>query len=189
MNIELTSSGDASGFACGIMIDGEEKSFLEKGLNFLILDKEDGSLISRAFYGYNDEEKLLFKSETFSAEAAKKWKAVIEEGDYYLSSGNGGAETVISIRDAGNGSYSIAGKESDLRLSPDNGGNTEGVKAEFNEASGLAGEDFFIIPDEKGGYGFYSLYNGLMLSSDGNPFTMKKYSGQDDESFKLRKAV
>ena len=187
----ITSSGDTSGYACGVELNGEELSFSERGLNFVIFDKMDGMPLNRAYYGYDEDEKLCFRSESLSSEAADRWNAspVIPEGDYDLSmETNKDRRIKVKVEASGNDAFSISDRDTMLSLTPDMGADSKGAEAGFSGVSGLADESFYIIPSEKGGYGLYSLYNGLMLSSDGGSLKFQDYSGTYSEVFLLRKA-
>ncbi|MBR2187174.1 MAG: RICIN domain-containing protein, partial [Lachnospiraceae bacterium] len=186
--LSLTSSGDAAGSACDIMINGEATAFGERGLNFLVLDRKDGLPLSRAYYGLDDDGRIVFRSENLSAEAGERMKAspVLFEGDYLLKNGEG-AGTAVTIEDAGSGAVHIKSRENGKYLAPEKGGNREGDRVVFENTTGLAAADWIPVPGEKGGYGFFSLYNGYMLStgSEDDLFTQTAYNGSPEQFFSL----
>ena len=189
----LTSSGDAAGSACSITVNGDELSFGEKGLNFLVLDRKDGMPLSRAYYGTDSDDKVIFKSENLSAEAAERMNSapVLAEGEYTLKdSASGDKEFSVTVEDAGNGAVHIRDKDSGAFLTPEKGSNTEGDRVVFENTAGLAASDWIPVPLKEGNLGFFSLYNGYMLSTgdEAGSFKLLSYNDGNKQSFQLRKA-
>ncbi|MCR5527516.1 MAG: RICIN domain-containing protein [Lachnospiraceae bacterium] len=135
-------------------IDVDDNSYApgNAGLNIVVINKKDGSFVTAASLGSDDEELA------FEADAVDDPAVVLDAGDYTFKNGNSSFAVELKINE--DGSYLVVDKKTGKCLSAA-GLNKPGDKVSEEEDLGLAATKWRIYHGRNGKYWLYSVFNGM----------------------------
>ncbi len=174
--ISLASSGEASGDDSIINVDGKECSCNEEGLNIVVMDRNNGSVLSSANINLDEEGKYVFKIKN-GEEKDEFENGILPDGKYTFSIK--GKELPLSVKNTGNNCVTLTNPHTGGCFFPHNAGNQPGDR--ISEGNGIENVMYeWIITGDDDGYRIMSAYNGLYLScGSGDELILKDYGKAD----------
>lgn len=151
-SIHITSGG--VGGEADIDVDDNSYAIGNSGLNIVVIDKKDGSFVSAASLGSNEEDLTFEKKEENDGENAFP----LNEGNYTISDGN--SSLAVEIKANTDGTYGIVDKKTGKYLSA-GGLNKPGDTVAEEDDLGLAVTKWKIYYGTGGKYWLYSVFNGM----------------------------
>ena len=188
--IEMLSSSYSSGDESTIVYDGEDYSYNDKdGLNILVVDKKDGTVLSKAFVGADSDGSLLFHQSTLSSEAdgclAEYQQGLSLEGQVILSSVSGDLVQKVSARASNGGTLIFLNSEESAAMEATSGGNTDGDSVGFGTINDTAMQKWIPLKMDDGTWRVLSLYSGLFLSEENGELVQREYKDSSEQKFDI----
>ncbi len=189
--IGMISSSYSNGNESSIKFDGEEYSYDDKdGLNLLVVDREDGMVLSKAFVGVDSDGEFLFRQKTLSAEADERLSALQQamacEGNMTMTSVSGNTSLDLQIISSSGGTVLLMNEEGNAALQPEKGSDSVGDTVEFGELNDTAMQKWITLKMKNGNFRIMSLYDGLFLTEENGQFVQKEFIEDDSQEFSLR---
>lgn len=172
-------SGGAGGDS-DIEVDDSTFGLGDIGLNVVVIDKKDGSLVSAVSLGSYSSDKEFDRKTVKEVDSS----AVLKNGKYALS--DGGAEISVEIKRNADDTYLIEDIDTGKFLSAA-GQNKPGDKVLSEDDLGLANTKWKIYFAADGEYWLYSVYNGMVASmQDGELIMTELDESSEVPSFALK---
>lgn len=213
-NISVFSGGFSYGSKSSILINGQEYSLNNRGLNIVAIDTKSGEIVSSASIDTHDPAQWFNEKEVFSAQTSV-WNDYymqsqkVPDGIYTLSpyiDPNFNIEVnhmgeinicpredtvnqLFELKNIGAGLITLRAVGSGKYIKPDNASNIPGAEVVFDEFTDLAMEKWFVAKNTNGSYSLLSLYNGLALDisreNSGSGINLRCQIDSGDESQQL----
>lgn len=194
-DVKIISGGFAYGNISSIMIQNQEYSLNNRGLNIVVWDKKSEQVISSVSIDTHDS-RLIFEKKILSSDQEKVWNdiypymQILEDGIYSISyypnnyvfevkqgsiipneqivlgPQNGLFTQQFKLSYIGDGCYTIQAMNSELFLTVAGGIKTMGANIVQERYTGLSDQSWIIVNNMDDTYSIISLYNGLRLSAD-----------------------
>ena len=187
-SVEMISSSYSSGDESTIVFDGEDYSYNDKdGLNILVVDRKDGTVLSKAFVGTDSDGSLLFRQNTLSSEAdgrlAEYQQGLSIEGQVILSSVSGDFVQELSTRSSNGGTLLLMNPEESAAMEATSGGNNDGDSVGFGIINDTAMQKWIPLKMDDGTWRVLSLYSGLFLSEENGELVQREYKDSSEQKF------
>lgn len=191
----IKSGGFVYGNTSQILVEKKDYSMNERGINVVVLDKNNGQVISSASIDTWSED-WKFEEDIRNEEVWEKYEdnrsKTLEEGIYIITSAvgrdyafdipEGKTETGLpltlynvhgdipqqfEIKNCGDGLYTIRAVCSEKYISVKEFGSTNGTKIIQEDYTGLSNQKWFIVENNDGSFTIMSCYNHLFIDVNG----------------------
>ena len=192
LQVAVESGGYLYGNQSKVLIEDQNYSLNNSGMNIVVIDKNTGKVISSASLGTNTEE-LIFKEKIRDKKLWEKYvkngERVLEEGVYVIKAVNdakeilgtisegeennlillqGGTEDVktqqFKLEYCGSGLYTIQAAGSGKYFTVEDFGNDEKTEVVLEKDTGLSNQKWYIFENEDNQYVILSHYNRLPVA-------------------------
>ena len=169
--INITSAGFAYGNVSIIQVDNVEYSLNNCGLNVVVMDKANGTIVSSVSINTSDPE-LKYHEKLFS-DSNSGWSkqmfdyGMIKDGYYqftYYTDTDFDSSKHFIIKHLGNGLYAIQDPDTGKYMSVKNGETSPEKSISFDVWNDMTTQKWHILQNEDSSYTIYSLYNGQVLN-------------------------
>lgn len=172
--LEVISGGWPYGLISSIKLDETEYSLNNRGLNIVVISKENGDVVSSCSIDTYDpkltlKEKDLVEDKNQLDDFFNEADCLLKNGIYTVSWPSEIDNFLeIELIYVGDGCYMLRDVYSDKYLSIASGGSVPGSLVDYEDYTGLTNQKWFLFQNINQTYSFLSLYNSLALNFSKN---------------------